>query len=114
MTDIERRSFGRARERLPCSLRALWPRAILRDHATPPIMMDSTGKRMRTEVDQRLADLREAFRLGRLARSHRGLWQFYLEHNLFDEASLTRTHMLNLLRLARLQWRLALGLIRPS
>jgi hypothetical protein len=66
--------------------------------------------RERTAVDARMADVREAFRLRRLARGHRGLWNFYLEHNLFDDARDTRVRLIEILRQAREQWRRALGL----
>lgn len=58
---------------------------------------------------QRMATVREAFRLRRLAGTQRRLWNFYIEHNLFDEARGAREESLDSLRRACHQWRLALG-----
>lgn len=65
---------------------------------------------VRTGVHQRMANIREAFRLQRLAHERHGMWLFYLEHNIFDEARESRLAMLDCLRGARQQWREALGL----
>jgi hypothetical protein len=60
-------------------------------------------------IAQRMAAVREAFRLQRLARASRRLWVFYLEHNLFDQARDCRQTMIGHLRDACQQWRLTLG-----
>lgn len=57
----------------------------------------------------RAAHVRQALRLHRSARGHRGLWLFYLEHNLFEEARQARLVMLEHLRGASEQWRSVLG-----
>jgi len=44
----------------------------------------------------------------REARAKRKLWQFYVEHSLFEEATNTRTLVLQHLREAREHWRSAL------
>lgn len=66
----------------------------------------------RPVVLERMATVREAFRLHRLARAHRGLWMFYMEHNLFDEARDSRLRMIGHLRGACRQWRRTLGTAR--
>ncbi len=48
----------------------------------------------------------------RLARAHRGLWIFYLEHNLFGEAATARSLVIEYLCGACRQWRSALGIER--
>lgn len=58
---------------------------------------------------QRTATMWEAARYRGLARKQRRLWLFYLESNLFEEARATRLVMLEQLRLAGQQWRLASG-----
>ncbi len=63
-------------------------------------------------TDQRKTSVREAFRLQRMARAHRELWLFYLEHNLFGEARIARALVIEHLYGARQQWRLTLGLDR--
>jgi len=67
---------------------------------------------IRTGVVRRMQHAREAFRLQRMARRRRRLSQFYLEHNLFDEADDARREMIGCLRLACGQWRLVLGTVR--
>lgn len=57
---------------------------------------------------QRMATVREAFRLHRLARSFRSRWRFYLEHNLFAAAQSARLLMMEHLSGACQQWRLTL------
>ena len=65
----------------------------------------------RPVVEQRMATVREAFRLHRMAQQRRSLWRFYLEHNLFDEAREARSQMIEQLRGACQQWRLTLGMM---
>ncbi len=65
-----------------------------------------------TAVVQRMAAVREAFRLRRVANKHRSLWLFYLEHNLLEEANSSRVQMIEHLRCACQQWRLTLGTTR--
>lgn len=60
-------------------------------------------------VRQRMNNVRNAFRLCRLARDQRRLHALYDEHNLFAEADDARHEMLRLLRTARASWRIALG-----
>ena len=67
---------------------------------------------IRPAVRTRMATVREAFRLHRLARAHRGLWMFYVEHSLLDEARASRLVMTQHLQGACQQWRLALGMAR--
>lgn len=67
---------------------------------------------LQPSVQERMATVRETFRLRRLASVHRGLWMFYLEHNLFDEAEKSRHLMVDNLRRACQQWRLTLGMDR--
>lgn len=59
---------------------------------------------------EQMGNVREAFRLRRLARHKRYLHGFYDEHNMFAEARGARIEMLQLLRTARSAWRRALGL----
>ena len=66
--------------------------------------------RIRLDVRERMSGARGLFRCLRQARIHRGLWLFYLEHNLFGEARDERTRMIGHLRGARNQWRLCLGM----
>ena len=61
-------------------------------------------------VQQNLAAAREAFRSRRLASHQAQLHNFYVEHNLFDEARWSRALMLDHLREACRQWRSALGI----
>ena len=56
----------------------------------------------------RLMSVRGAFKMHREARAKRKLWQFYVEHSLFEEATNTRTLVLQHLREAREHWRSAL------
>lgn len=65
---------------------------------------------IRPRTHQRMASLREAFRLRRLARAHRDLWLFYLEHNMLEQARDSRLVLIDHLRSARHQWRLTLGM----
>ena len=58
----------------------------------------------------RMAAARGLSRCLRQARVHRSLWLFYLEHNLFEQATDERTRMIGHLRGARQQWRLTLGM----
>ncbi|HEX5050247.1 MAG TPA: hypothetical protein VFZ65_00615 [Planctomycetota bacterium] len=57
------------------------------------------------DADQQMSDVREAFRLRRMARTQRHLYGFYIEHNLLDEAQSSRRLVLELLRAARMHWR---------
>ena len=79
---------------------------------TPPATGNGLPTGVAPVVLQRLATVREAARLHRLAHDRRCLWLFYLEHNLFDEARGARRQMLELLRSACRQWRLMLGTAR--
>ena len=65
--------------------------------------------RVASGTAQRMAAVREAFDLGRRAKTQRRLWSFYMEHNLFEEARDARVLMLELLRSASQQWRLTLA-----
>lgn len=58
-----------------------------------------------------LAAIREAGRLRRLARGERHVIDFYVEHNLTEEARATRQSMLGHLRDACANWRAALGIV---
>ncbi len=53
--------------------------------------------------------VRQALRLQRLARGHRAVWMFYLEHNLFEEAHKARLVTIEHLRGASDQWRAVLS-----
>lgn len=61
-------------------------------------------------VRQQMVNVREAFRLRRLARRQRYLHGIYDEHNMFAEARGTRREMMQLLRAARSVWRRTLGI----
>lgn len=61
---------------------------------------------------RRMATVREAFRMHRIARSLRSRWRFYLEHNLFAAAQSSRLLMMEHLTRACQQWRLTLGVDR--
>ena len=65
--------------------------------------------RVAPQTVQRMATVREAFRLSRQAKNQRRLWVFCMEHNLFDQARDARVLMLDLLRSACQQWRLTLA-----
>lgn len=54
--------------------------------------------------------VREAFHHQRLAQRECLLFGFYVEHNLREQAAASRATALRLLRLARQNWRTALGL----
>ena len=69
----------------------------------------NTDSTPRSPVDS-MAAIRKVNRLRRLARGHRHLIGFYLEHNLTDAARDMRVTMLEHLHGACRQWRTALGL----
>lgn len=75
---------------------------IGRARSTPP-----TDRNLR----QQMTNVREAFRMRRLARAQRNLYDFYDEHSMFDEAGRSRRLMMHLLRTARTHWRCTLGLV---
>ena len=77
-----------------------------------PRMGDTNPTEGAPAVVQRMAAVREAFRLRRIANKHRSLWLFYLEHNLLEEANCARSQMIEHLRCACQQWRLTLGTTR--
>ena len=60
-------------------------------------------------IRPRMTNVREAFRMHRLARDQRRLCDLYDEHNLFEEARKSRRDMMHLLCTARTFWRRALG-----
>ena len=60
-------------------------------------------------TSRRMDSVRRVFHYHRRARRHRQLWLWYVEHNLFEQASDERSLMIEQLRCARDQWRLALG-----
>lgn len=61
------------------------------------------------DIRRRMANVRDAFRLRRLARDQGRLQGLYDEHSLFAESRIARCEMMRLLRAARSAWRLALG-----
>ena len=63
---------------------------------------------LRTAALPRMTTVREVFRQQRLAHRHHRAWQFYMEHNLFEQARDSRGLMLLHLRTACQQWRLTL------
>jgi hypothetical protein len=65
---------------------------------------------MHPSAIHRMTTVREAFRLRRLAGRLRRRSDFYLEHNLLEEAREARQELLASLRRACHQWRLALGI----
>ena len=64
---------------------------------------------MHPSATHRMATVREAFRLRRLAARQRLRWDFYVEHHKLEEARDARHEVLDSLRRACLQWRLTLG-----
>jgi len=66
--------------------------------------------RLLPSVLQRMATVREALRLLRVAHGYRGRWMFCRKHNLLDEAQESRRRTLEHLRRACAQWRLTLGM----
>lgn len=58
----------------------------------------------------RMAAVREAFRLRRLAGMQRRQCDFYVEHSLLELARDVRQEVLDSLRRACHQWRLTLGI----
>ena len=81
---------------------------------TPPFHDASASAQTLTQpgVLRRMANIREAFRLTKIAHAHRALWTFYLEHNLITHAGKARMTMFEHLHCAKLQWRTALGMAR--
>ncbi len=67
------------------------------------------GLRTVPRTVQRMATVREAFRLSRQAKAQRRVWAFYMEHHLMEQAREARVLMLLLLRSAGQQWRLTLA-----
>ena len=64
---------------------------------------------MHPSAIHRMTAVREAFRLRRLAGRLRRRSDFYLEHNLIEEARDARQEVLDSLRRACQQWQLTLG-----
>ena len=65
---------------------------------------------MQPSVLRRMASVREAFRLRRLARVQHGVWKSCVEQDRHDAARSARWLMIEYLRGACEQWRLAVGL----
>lgn len=63
-----------------------------------------------TMVATRMANMRAAFRYQRNARRYRGVWLFHCEFRRPEAAADARILMLDALRAACHEWRLALGL----
>jgi hypothetical protein len=73
-------------------------------------MTTSSPSHLSPANHQRMEAVRDAFRNRRLAHEQSRLCSFYLEHNLFEEATRCRRQLLEHLRFARRQWQTALGL----
>ena len=72
--------------------------------------MTTTPVQRPTSQHVRMAAVHDAFRNRRLAREQSRMFDFYVEHNLLDEACRCREQVLDHLRFARRQWQTALGL----